>query len=565
MPPSDSLDAANAALQSGIEAMTSGDMDLACRCFEDSLGHVPNNHIALKNLAAIAAKRGQLADAEAYFDGVGPADETADMLFDLAKICEALEKFDRSREAFGKAVARQDSTSKMKRAFAKFELRVGEREKAVQLYRELVDSDPSDTNAVLAYAKLIWTYAPGEAMACLAKLLEKVTDPNDRIEILFNLILYKESAGRSGRGQEKYHASSVSDGRVQFSNDELDALIEASSDVLADDETSASGLLGNACAYHAKGERQVCQEYFMRLKEAQPKHVGSTVSLDDAFLSELSQQTINDIASGLPPVDWVKSLETGDKPVIFVSSDYPYFYHFGRYFVASINRHMPGACIQVHLMDAAPEQVADAVDWCNRNSSVTCAISNEMTGLGPAQSEEAACYYHAIRFVRFVQLRERYAGPLWLFDADVLAHRDALPVLESGDGWDVAYRLRPGRLEPWNVINASLVGMAPTEAGLSFFRVAAAYLAHFWRENQLAWGIDQLALLAAFYATDNPRIRFLNAREQDIEMHEDGYFWFMSGPNKHALLNMENGKSSVLLGLRPSDQRFADAYLSYLP
>ena len=543
------LQAANTAIKDGIDAMSAGQLDEARRYFEQSMVHAPDNHIALENLAAIAVKQGKLAQAEGYLRCISLVDETPGVAFRLAKICEARGDLAAARDACGKAYKYDETNQEIKKYLAGLELRLSDREAALCLYRELADDGPADTPVVTAYTKLIWQDHPEEAIERLTALLNTLTDASEKRDVLFNLILFKEIAGRREHGKALYHAHSLSDAKSQYSLSELSTLESLCKVSLEENPKNAGALLGYACALIAGGERSRSQPYFQHLHTLLPDHIGGAVHLDDGFLDTLATASDDYFVSELPELTHCRTQSFGNQPVLVVASDYQYFHHFTRPLVISHARHMPGACIHLHIMDASVSQLDEATRWSDGLSNCQCAISAETTGLASGPRGKAASYYHSVRFVRFFQLRDLYAGSLWMIDADALTNRDPASLLRTPDGWDVALRIRPGRLEPWNMVSAGLVGMAPTEEAVQFYRLVAAYITHFLKTDRLAWGIDQLALLAAAYKIKKGRLRFLTNLKQDIELQVDGIFWFLSGSNKALLPHLVSAPDATLAKL----------------
>lgn len=558
----DPVATANAALERGMAALSAKQIDVARQAFEESLIYVPDNHIALTNLAALAAKQGDLEHAEAFLARVPEAYSTADTLFDLARLRQSQQKYSLARESYHAALLKDGSSIKVKKSYAALEQRLGFSDHATVLYRDVIQQDPSDKKAVMAYATLIWPEAPDEAISLLSQLLDETSDLAGKQEILFILILYKEVAERDRRGQAKYHATSIEDSKCANTQRELDELRRISGSILAQDPVNVAALMSHACVQYALDNIDASQACFSKLEQIQPNHIGSTVKLDADFLTDLANANVEEITAGFPGLNHVTQSACGGEPVILVSSDYEYFDHYGRYLIASINQRMPSTFVHVHLMDADERGLENAVAWCRRMTSLTCAITSETTGLG-ADEEDTACYYHAVRFVRYAQLRSTYQGPLWMIDADALAHGDARPMLQWSANWDVAMRLRPGRLQPWNTVSAGLVGMAPTPAATAFFTRTAAYIAHFWKKGCLTWGIDQLALLASIKGSNTARLRFVDSLEQDVEICSDGIFWFLSGPNKALFPSLRQEPETILSRLNERERRYAKEYMRY--
>jgi hypothetical protein len=188
-------------------------------------------------------------------------------------------------------------------------------------------------------------------------------------------------------------------------------------------------------------------------------------------------------------------------------------------------------------MDGSDEQLQQAAAFCATLPNLTVGISAERPG-AHRDAAAARCYYHAIRFIRFFGHLRHYNIPLWLMDVDALFNRPPTSLFEKLAGRDVAFRARPGRLEPWNQFNASVVGATPGEASKRYFRLIAAYIAHFFARGKLQWGIDQLAMYGAFMylqqAGAAPSAAFLDDRAVDYDYHDDGIIWCNSGKNKFA-------------------------------
>jgi len=112
-------------------------------------------------------------------------------------------------------------------------------------------------------------------------------------------------------------------------------------------------------------------------------------------------------------------------------------------------------------------------------------------------------------------------------------------------GHDLAVRLRAGRNEPWNQFSAAVVG--GTEGAISYFRLVAAYIMHYYRRNELWWGIDQLAMYCAYeYMNDSgkaPRIAAINDRVMDQNYLPDSVLWFTAGAKKQTRPTAETATS----------------------
>jgi tetratricopeptide (TPR) repeat protein len=572
MPPTDSLSAANDALKAGLASLAKGDLDAAQASFEQSLTHVPENHIALQNLAAIAVKRGALEEAEAYLLRISGSNVTSEVLLDLGKIQAALGKTKDALTTLKGALtvaeaepnANASDASVIQKHLAAIYQAVGDVAEAKTLYRALIDSNPIDKGAVFAYAKLMWPDEPASVIKLLEDLLLAVIDPSDRRDVLLELILYKEIETRRTLGLAPYHIDDLSHISVRHCTEELEGLLRVCRDLLDTDPQDHVSRLAYAKALHARGDVSASQEQYHTLAVWSPGEMASAVHFDDDFTAKAAAVNLQSVLAELPGVQYAYEQDFGDNPVIVISCDARYFVQFTKPLILSLECQIPGCCVHVHIMDASADLLQEAIEWCSALDTVRCAFSIEDTGLSANDPNDAASYYHAIRFVRFVQLRERYSGPLWMIDADALANGNAERLLNSAADWDVVLRVRPGRLEPWNVVSAGLVGMGNTSEALDFFTYVATYVAQVWRQGRLPWGVDQMALYSALLRYEPKRLKLLGPSELDVDVHPDGLFWFLSGRNKALFAYITNEQDRVMALLNERERRYAQIYLKYL-
>lgn len=560
----DPLGAANAMLQRGLKDLELGDLVAAETLFEQSLLHVPDNYIALQNLAFIFANRGALKDAEAFLKRVRYGDQTPQMLFDLGKIQIALGKTEEACLVMRKALERDPSSIKIKERLASVENMLNNRVEATLLYKDLVAESPADASVLRPYAKLIWADYPEEAIMFLETGLKCLSDPAGRRDLLSDLILYKEIEARREMGLSPYHVADLDHMQIQHCLPELVDLCQVCSSLLSSNSADYDSRARYAQALHAQGDFASSQKQFSNLSAKDIPDISAQVHFDDDFTDTVASATLEDLSAGLPKIDYNQHQDFGDRPVIVVSSDYRYFVHFTRPLVLSLERYAAGSCLHLHIMDASVQQLKDAVAWSTSLDTITCAISSEQTGLDRSDPENAPAYYHAIRFIRFIQLTAIYRGNLWMIDADALANNNLDVLIGSKEDWDVALRVRPGRLEPWNVVSAGLVGMKDTLEAHAFYTYVAAYIAQVWRQGVLPWGIDQMAIYSALLRFDPKRLRLLMPDELDVDAQPDSIFWFLSGRSKALLAELHKHKNDLRDKLSDREYRYAEAYMTYL-
>ena len=226
--------------------------------------------------------------------------------------------------------------------------------------------------------------------------------------------------------------------------------------------------------------------------------IRSAVTLQD--LPQASEYRMAGVAELLPPPK--------DGPMTaFLACDGNYFEKFGAKLLASID-----GPAQVHLMDADPSYAREVIRCLGRPA-----------GFSAEQPKADPAYYHSVRFIRWYEFMVKTGGHSCLLDVDALSNRPHTELPRT----EVGMRLRPARLEPWNVCNASVcIGRANR-----YWKGVADYIYHFWKKNKLIWQIDQTALWAV-WQKQKPDITVLGPREVDYDYRDDSIIWCNSGPNK---------------------------------
>ena len=212
------------------------------------------------------------------------------------------------------------------------------------------------------------------------------------------------------------------------------------------------------------------------------------------------------ISYSLPKVEHLIKTPQADF-ISYLFCDGLYFKKFGAKLAITIKENL-----HVHLMDADPSFAKYIIEEHNLKA-----------GLSVEQPEANPEYYHSIRFIRWYEYMKETKGYSCLLDVDALANKppDNLPQV------DVGMRLRPARLEPWNVCNASVcIGKAN-----QYWKGVADYIYHFYKQDKLVWQIDQLALWAVWQKQKN-KIHTLGELEVSYDYDDEGIIWCNSGKNK---------------------------------
>lgn len=282
----------------------------------------------------------------------------------------------------------------------------------------------------------------------------------------------------------------------------------------------AEALSERAVAAVAQMDWAGAEHWFAQARRRPTNTVADVATFDPAFYQRLERLTDAEIGSSFPPV--TDMIVRGDLPatMIYVACDPKYFELFVPRLLDSLQEHGSTAGVHVHILDGTPDVWAGIAATLRGYTSVSIGLTAE-GGAREKLGAGARDYYHAARYVRFHQYLAGTLRPTWLMDADLVALADPAPLFRQLEDRDFAATSSVISLETWSKIRAGLVGMAPTPAGLRYARLVAAYIAHWFANGGLRWGIDQQALFGCyFYLSQDaaPRTTFLDERfMNDIE------------------------------------------------
>ncbi len=336
-----------------------------------------------------------------------------------------------------------------------------------------------------------------------------------RLHDLHMLARYRDKRGRTAAGLSLTNGARVADLNLRFAKDELTALIHEARSVLRRDRQSFASAVLLADAYVAFGALGEAEKVFMQLRRASGEHPSCVTNLDPAFHAGLPD-AVQQAAMKLPPVLVTREIPPGAERAVLTCADYFYFQEFGWDLVESFAAHNgPDVCLALHVFDMTPEERSAVVRRLAGYPALAWSLSGEWTGLRGGETAKARGYYHAVRFIRYWQLLLGSSAAIWMVDADTIFKADVGFMFEVLAGRDVALYLMPGRFEVRNKVVASCIGAANTPAARDYLRGAAGYIAHYYGEGRLSWGIDQVALFAALAMFSRP-LRVVGVPEKVI-------------------------------------------------
>lgn len=391
---------------------------------------------------------------------------------------------------------------------------------------------PTDFPTALNFAHALGFFGIDQALQVVQDAKPPENSPNS-LAYYYHYIGLKQTANRLHRGQMPQHISSLDE--LFFPDCARErAEFEATADhflrLNPDDFWAVSS---KAICLFTAGRRFEAEPYYRRVKEMNP-------TADDAIFSPSFFKTLEALDTdkwmeGLPRMYSLVPQTFTDDNVMYLSCSIDYFVYFARTMLLSMADTAPGSQVHVHVMDGQDNDWAAVREFC-APLDLKIAISVERPGFDRADFAKARLYYHAIRFIRCWQHMNIYERTLWLMDVDALLNRSPENMFKGLGVNDMALRAAPARWELSSQFYAGVVAMRPTFAGRRYIGLAASYLASAWRNDRLHWGVDQIALYSVFqYLRDEgraPAIHFLNERESDSRLFDEGVVWCNAGRRK---------------------------------
>ena len=563
-PPANSV---AALLQEGMAALNAKDFAQAEPLLREAFSQAPLDISAYYCFALLLHRTGRSTEAEQILLPATQRGTQPRVIMLLAEIFEKSNRLPAAAQCYDIILKSMPQDYSVLINAAHVRKKLGESAVATEFYRRAMEAKPNDFAATEKYAEGIWEKDPQRSVEIRENLLAAVgSDLIVRSQVLQSLLSNKEQAERMKRGQMPYHVASIDEilfvhGRA-YAED-----FEATWTALAKaNPASTQAQMALGYARFAVGDRPGADAQFQAVADQHKDGVALNIRLAPAFYDELRTYTHDDLVRGLPPLLNVTPLCPDPAGTLYLSCNFYYFRAFTLPMIVSLREHSPKTPVHIHLMDANESEVEFALAFLRSLAPLKFAVSVERPMLQNAAQMEARCYYHAIRFIRLLEHLEAYKSPLWLMDVDALINRDLEGLFAQLNGRDIAVRVRPGRLEPWNQFNACVVGAAPTGSSREYLRLIAGYIAHFYQKSLLRWGIDQLAMYGVFTDMRDhaaaPTLMLLDDHHVDYTYFDDGYVWCNSGAGKFQHLQRVS-KPDKAAPLEFPDNRFVVAFERY--
>jgi len=528
------IDAANALMRAGIDALEAGDVAGAVTSLQQAAQHAPQDPNVLHNLgcALLRAKRlPEAANALQQSVRITNSPLTWTVLADL------YESAGRRQEAFGcyKNALKVDPNhypALMK--LGAIREAIGDKPGARDCYGRALGARPRDFHATAKYTAFL---KPEAAVPLWEDVLAGAGDNLElKAAALEQLVCSKEWWERIRRGEMPYHASRLDELFFNYAQGYVKEWDDTNQARLAKKPGDPAVLIAAGLSRFSLKDRHGAERLFRMAQAKIDGQILDAAKFDPAFYDELRTFSDADLIRSLPHVIDVAQLVPDGNGILYLSCNFTYFRAFALPMVVSLAERSPQTPVHLHIMDADEAETDFALAFMKKLAPLKFALSVERPGLTKAPSSEARSYYHAVRFIRFYEHLRHYGVPLWLMDVDALINTDLGELFATLKNNDIAMRIRPGRREPWNQFNACVVGAGTSDRSLEYIRLIAAYLAYFFQRKSLRWGIDQLAMYGVFVDMEDrseaPCLALLGEREVDYDYRDDGFVWCNSGAGK---------------------------------
>ena len=348
---------------------------------------------------------------------------------------------------------------------------------------------------------------PFEAIESLRELIQG-TELNSRVDFSFcqSFFLAVEALEHKNRqeiGKSAFSASNIKElgfhyvGDLNFEiKDYFKKLVTNAPNI-----SEAHTFLG-AC-YSSQNQFELAERHYKHAYKLDNRQDRAYTSrLCDPHFDVITEKTVDDMARKLPDVHFGEDNFHPNQPVVFISCDYSYFLTFATTLINSIRHNSPGINLHIHLMNPNVG-LAKVRSYVSRIKGLIDEIDNlkinfsyEIINPSPTKKNFLQCYYASARLFRLYQFMLRYNSPIMNLDVDGLILKHLGSVFQYVEGYDIGVRIRPGRFEPWNQIDAAGFIINPTEAGIKYLELVAKYVGAFALEEKSSWMLDQMSLFS---------------------------------------------------------------------
>lgn len=553
-------------LQAATQAFQRDDIEVGARLLDQYLALEPNNAGALDMAAQAALRQGELPKAGGFAQRAVSQKALAPYVLTWAEVLKAKGDLPQAANYFTKVLAKLPQEYRALMGLGDIYETNSYRQLALQCYETALTVKPDNLALAIKTSNLYAIPDLPRGLTLLEKVRPGANAPlKQKLAYLSHLVTYKEWAVRVRYDLMPYHVTRLDEQFFKYAAPDRDEYEALADQILIAEPSNKAGISAKASCLFSRGKRHEAEPFYRRLMDQKSIPIYDNIAFAADHYRRIEKLSAQDLSAKLPPLIDVQTATFSGNDIIYLSCNYEYYVNFARPMLLSINDVSRAAQVHLHIMDGNDDELAAVKAFCAKLTKTTFAITAERPGVADQGNMPARCYYHAIRFIRLLHHLRLYQKTLWLMDVDALLHRDPQPLFAQMGSADVAFRARPGRWEPWNQFNASVIGIRPTERALRYLHLIAAYIADFYAQDRLRWGIDQLAMYGVYeFLKDEgsePSIHLLDNRAVDYEYYDDGFVWCNSGRAKFLQLQqMEKGAQTSADPLRA---KYVEALMKY--
>jgi tetratricopeptide (TPR) repeat protein len=499
----------NSLMDRATAAVAAENLALAAQLWTEICRQAPDNAGARRNLGCVLTELGQFEAAEnhlAHAHTLEPGIKSLRRLYELHFLTR---RFDKVEDMIGQLLKLQPDSGDLYLMLAKIRGSRGDEAGAADVLNRGRHAAPHDLNFAVAYIDLVQRDDLAAAERELGRLQRDVAaDPAKAKIVLRTIANHRARAARKTQGQPAHTTVSWEDTCRWSEPESLRHLAGHLRENLVGAHAAANTADLGYCAI-TEMNWDAAEDLLRKTRGHIFGTAADVIMLDMAAYEELQRYDDAMIDAGLVDVVTVKPLPADARTTIFLGSDPVYFERFTLPLMRSFRMHNASLHLHAHLLDGEPNL------W-ERLSALAAEAAGPRVSMSAEQSNAGGSklYYASVRYIRAYQHLKVHGRPLWVMDVDTTVNRDPAESFGNLAAFDIALWGCPDWLEPWNKVQASLVGLMPTAQGLNFSRLVAAFIAAWHRVGGLRWCTDQAALFGVYAYLHrlrrSPRMLFLD-------------------------------------------------------
>ena len=369
---------------------------------------------------------------------------------------------------------------------------------AAEKFREALQLAPDNFGILEGYAYAAGLHDPGAAVeACMAFADRHTDNPKQVTSALGIALPFLETQRRRSHGLSSYTAEQIGEPPFRFSMDVVARWRTNAERWIAGSPHNVTAGCAMAQSSFALGRYDECDRWLDAIRPHHPNKMLTVARLSGAFFDAIDHAA----AQFRPRLAPMITLQPGaGARRVFVGCDQGYFEKFGPVLARSFAATGTDAVLHYHVFDPVGTLAQDVLRDATHGRF---GLTVEATGF--AGTPKARLYYAAVRLLRLFELMDAAPVPTLFLDADLGLQTSLDDLFGRLEQADVALCPMPGRVTLHSQINASVVGINATPAGMGYLREVAGFIANCLAAGIAPWCLDQTALLCALVRSNGLR------------------------------------------------------------